>query len=56
MEQGLINKELKRFCMEGGTDLGKVQQYLLLKYNIEVERSVLEKRLEKLSPPQKAVA
>lgn len=56
MEEGLINKALKRFVIEEGTDLYEVQRYLLLKFKIDVEQAVLQKRLEKMSPPQKAVA
>jgi len=55
MEEGLINRALKRFVIEGGTDLREVQQYLLVKFKIEVEQSVLQKRLERMSTHQKAV-
>ncbi len=56
MEEGLINRALKRFVIEGGTDLREVQQYLLMKFKIDVEHLVLQKRLEKMSTQQKAVA
>lgn len=56
MGDGLINKALKRFVIEGGTDLLEVQRYLLMKFKIDVDQSVLQKRLDKMSPSQKAVA
>lgn len=56
MDEGLINRALKRFVIEEGTDLREVQQYLLMKFKIDVEQSVLQKRLEKMSTQQKAVA
>jgi hypothetical protein len=56
MEEGLINRALRRFVIEKGTDLREVQDYLLLKHKIEVELDVLRKRLEKLSNSEKAVA
>lgn len=56
MEEGLINRALKRLVIEDGKDLREVQQYLLMKYKIDVEQPVLQRRLEKMSIHKKAVA
>lgn len=56
MEEGLINRALKRLVLEEGNDLREVQQYLLMKFRIEVDQSVLQKRLDKMSIQGKAVA
>ncbi len=50
MEEGLINRALKQLIVEQGKNLYEVQQYLLMKFKIEVEQSVLQKRLKKMSP------
>ena len=55
-EEGLINRALKRFVIEEGNHLREVQQYLLMKFKIDVEQSVLQKRLDKMSIQGKAVA
>jgi hypothetical protein len=46
MEEGLINRALRRFVIEKGTDLREVQDYLLLKHKLEVELDLLRKCLE----------
>ncbi len=56
MESGLINKALKEFALREGKDLKEIQQYLLMKYRIEVDTFVLEKRLKKMQLDQKRVA
>lgn len=56
MEEGLINRALKHLVFEKGKDLKEVQQYLLMKFNIEVDKQVLQKRMEKMSNQEKAVA
>lgn len=56
MEEGLINRALKRLVIEEGKDLHEVQQYLLMKFKIDVEQPVLQRRLEKMSIHKKAVA
>lgn len=56
MEEGLIYRALKQLVIGEGKNLREVQQYLLLRFNIEIEHQVLQKRLEKMSPLQKAVA
>ncbi len=56
MEEGLINRALKRLVIEEGNHLREVQQYLLMKFKIEVDQSVLQKRLDKMSIQEKAVA
>lgn len=56
MEEGLINRALKRLVIEEGNDLREVQQYLLMKFRIEVDQLVLQKRLDKMSIQEKAVA
>ncbi|MDI1324502.1 MAG: hypothetical protein PSV36_17280 [Algoriphagus sp.] len=56
MEEGLINRALKHLVFEKGKDLKEVQQYLLMKFNIEVDNQVLQKRMEKMSNQEKAVA
>lgn len=56
MEEGLINRALKRLVIEEGKDLREVQQYLLMKFRIDVEQLVLQKRLDKMSIQEKAVA
>lgn len=56
MEEGLINRAIKRLVIEEGNHLREVQQYLLMKFKIEVDQSVLQKRLDKMSIQEKAVA
>lgn len=56
MEEGLINRALKRLVIEEGNHLREVQQYLLMKFKIDVDLSVLQKRLEKMLTQGKAVA
>lgn len=56
MEEGLINRALKRLVIEEGNDLREVQQYLLMKFRIDVDQRVLQKRLDKMSIQEKAVA
>ncbi|MBN3581116.1 hypothetical protein JYB64_01880 [Algoriphagus aestuarii] len=56
MERGLITQALHAICLQEGKDVKDVQQYLLMKYRIEVEELVLKKRLEKLMNEGKAVA
>lgn len=56
MEEGLINRALKRLVIEERLHLRDVQQYLLMKFKIDVEQSVLQKRLDNMSIQEKAVA
>lgn len=56
MLEGIINRALRKLVVENGADLKEVQQYLLLKFKIEVEQEVLQKRVQKFINSGKAVA
>lgn len=56
MNRDLINLALQEIVLRDVKDLKEVQQYLRMKYRIEVDQLVLEKRLQKLLQTEKAVA
>lgn len=56
MERDLITLSLQLVHLQNGQDLKEVQQYLKLKYRIDVDLAVLQHRLEKLLLEEKAVA
>jgi|GEM_PF-615499 Zn/Cd-binding protein ZinT len=56
MEKDLINLSLHRICIQEGKSLAEAAQYLKMKYKIDVEIIVLEKRLNTILNNEKAVA
>jgi predicted transcriptional regulator len=56
MERDLIFLALQEIIFRDGKDLKEVQQYLRMKYRMEVDELVLKRRLEKLIKTEKAVA
>lgn len=56
MDSGVINSAIKKLCLTEGKGLNEVIQYLKLKYKIDADEAVLQKRLEKIVTNEKAVA
>ncbi|MDG1279605.1 MAG: hypothetical protein P8O16_20205 [Algoriphagus sp.] len=56
MEKDLINQSLHTICLQNGKSLDDASQYLKMKYRMDVENLVLEKRLNKILNDEKAVA
>lgn len=56
MLEGIINRALRKLAVENGADLREVRQYLLLKFKIDVEVEVLQKRVQKFTNSKKAFA
>jgi len=56
MEKDLINQSLYTICLQNGKSLEDAIQYLKMKYRMDVESLVLEKRLIKILNDEKAVA
>ncbi|SDD62711.1 hypothetical protein SAMN04488104_104227 [Algoriphagus faecimaris] len=56
MEKGLINRALEKLNVSDFKDLAEVKQYLKMKYRIDIDDLVLQKRLEKILNEEKAVA
>lgn len=56
MNRDLISLALQEFVLRDGKDLKEAQQYLRMRFRIDVEQLVLKKRLEKLLQTEKAVA
>lgn len=56
MDRGLITIALQEIVLRDGKDLQEAQQYLRMKYRIDVEHEVLRRRLEKMLQTEKAVA
>lgn len=56
MEKDLITQALQTIFIQNGKDLHEVQQYLNLKYRMNVDELVLQQRAEKLLADKKAVA
>ncbi len=56
MENDLINLALQDIYIRDNKELQDVHQYLLMKYRMEVDLLVLQKRLEKILNEEKAVA
>ncbi len=56
MEKGIITQAIQQICFQNGKDLAEVSQYLKMKYKIDTDLQVLQKRLSKLLSEEKAVA
>jgi len=56
MEKDLITQALQTIFIQNGKDLTEVQQYLNLKYRMNVDELVLQQRINKLVTEKKAVA
>ncbi|MDN3205217.1 hypothetical protein [Algoriphagus sediminis] len=56
MENDLIIQALKELHLAQQKSLKDVQNYLSMRYRIDLEESVLEIRLRKISQEEKAVA
>ncbi|WP_186300121.1 hypothetical protein [Algoriphagus algorifonticola] len=56
METGIINQAIQKLCIAEGKEVNEVIQYLKLKYRIDIDPLVLQKRIDKLMNKGKAVA
>lgn len=56
MNRDLITLALQEFVLRDGKELNEVQQYLRMKYNLDVDQVILKRRLEKMLQIEKAVA
>jgi len=56
MENDLITLALQDICIRDSKELQEVHQYLLMKYRMEVDLVILQRRYEKLLSQEKAVA
>lgn len=56
MNRDLITTALQEIVLRDGKDLKEAQQYLRMRYHIDVEKAVLSRRLKKLHQAEKAVA
>jgi hypothetical protein len=56
MENDLIILALQDICIRDNKELKEVHQYLLMKYRMDVDLLVLQRRLEKILSEEKAVA
>jgi len=56
MEKDLITQALQTIHLQNGKDLKEVSQYLNMKYRIDADHMILQKRLKKMLLEEKAVA
>lgn len=56
MNKDLITGAIQAIHLQNGKDLKEVSQYLNLKYRIDADLLVLQKRLQKMLQEEKAVA
>ena len=56
MEKGLINSSLHLLCIQNSKSITEAALYLQMKYRIDVDILVLQKRLNKIIHEEKAVA
>jgi len=49
MAQDLISQTLKTYFLKRGKNLRVVQRYLSIKYRLQIEEKILQKRLTNLS-------
>ncbi|MEB2786246.1 hypothetical protein [Algoriphagus persicinus] len=56
MEKDLITQALQTIHLQHGKDLTEVSQYLNMRYRVDVEPLVLQRRLKKMMQEAKAVA
>lgn len=56
MEEGLIDSTLRKLVLQGENSLSEVRDYLRMKYCIEVDERVLQKRIKKLMAQNQSVA
>lgn len=56
MEKDLITQAIQTIHLQNGRDLKEVAQYLNMKYRIDADTLVLQKRLKKMLLGEKAVA
>jgi hypothetical protein len=56
MEKDLITEALQTIHLQNGKDLKEVSQYLNMKYRVDADLLVLQKRLKKIILEEKAVA
>ncbi len=56
MNRDLISQALQEVVLRDGKNLKEAQQYLRMKYRVEADELVLERRLEKILQEEKAVA
>lgn len=56
MEKDLITKAIQDLVIKEGKGITEVQYYLRMKYGMEIDCLVLDRRLEKLLLEEKAVA
>jgi hypothetical protein len=56
MENDLITLALQDICIRDSKEIMEAHQYLIMKYRMEVDLLVLQRRLEKILSEEKAVA
>lgn len=56
MDRDIILRALQEMTLRDGKSLKEVQQYLRMRYRLEVDDLVLKRRLEKTHQSEKAVA
>lgn len=56
MNRDLITIAIQEFVLREGKDLKEVQQYLRMRYRLEADIQVLQRRLSKILQTQMAVA
>jgi hypothetical protein len=56
MEKDLINSSLHSLCIQNAKSITEAAQYLKMKYRLDIEETVLKKRLNDIMHEEKAVA
>jgi hypothetical protein len=56
MEKDLINSSLHSLCILNAKSITEVAQYLKMKYRLDIDETVLNKRLNNILYEEKAVA
>jgi len=56
MEKDLINSSLHSLCVQNAKSITEAAQYLKMKYRLDIEETVLKKRLNDIMHEEKAVA
>lgn len=56
MEKDLINTSLYSLCIQNAKSILEAANYLQMKYRLDVDLIVLQKRLDKIVSEEKAVA
>jgi hypothetical protein len=56
MEKDLINSSLHSLCILNAKSISEAAQYLKMRYRLDIEETVLKKRLDNIIQEEKAVA